>query len=150
MKALVVFDSNFGNTKIIAETIAKEFGKDTRALSVLDFSVKELEAIDLLIIGSPIVGWKPSEKMRKFLTSLSRGQLKGLKAATFDTRIKIFFHGDAAKKISQELKEAGATIIIEPQAFYVQRREGPLIDGEVEKAAEWAKSIKILGGQNDN
>ena len=33
MKALVVFDSNLGNTKMIAETIAKELGKDTKAIS---------------------------------------------------------------------------------------------------------------------
>ena len=130
MKALVIFDTNFGNTKIIAETIARELGSDTKAISVSNFDIKELEGIDLLVVGSPIIGWRPSEKMGKFLASLSKGQLKGIKAATFDTRVKIFFHGDAARKISQKLKEAGAEIIVNPQAFLVQGKEGPLINSD--------------------
>ena len=143
MKALVIFDTSFGNTKVIAETIAREFGNDTKAISVIDFNNDELEGMDLLVVGSPIIGWKPSERMGNFLASLSKDQLKGIKVATFDTRVKIFFRGDAAKKISQALKKAGAEIIVSPQAFFVKGKEGPLIDGEIEKAIEWAKTIKI-------
>lgn len=142
MKALVIFDSNFGNTKTIAEAIAKELGNDTKAVSVTDFNNSELEGIGLLVIGSPIIGWKPSERMGKFLASLSKDRLKGYKAATFDTRVTLFIHGDAAKKIAQKLKDAGAEIIVKPQAFLVKGKEGPLIDGEVERATEWAKAIK--------
>jgi len=141
-RSLVIFDTSFGNTKIIAETIAKELGNDTKAISVIDFNNNELEGTDLLVVGSPIIDWKPSEKMGNFLVSLSKDQLKGFKAATFDTRVKIFFHGDAAKKISQKLKEARAEIIVQPQAFLVKGKEGLLIDGEIEKAIEWVKTIK--------
>lgn len=148
MKALVVFDSNLGNTKKIAETIAKELGEDTKAISVSDFDNKDLKGIDLIIAGSSIIAWKPTEKMDKFLSDLDKDQLKGIKAATFDTRVKIF-HGDAAKKISQKLIEAGAEIVGKPQAFFVKGKEGPLVDGEIEKATKWAKSIKINGEQND-
>ena len=147
MKALIVFDSNFGNTKIIAEAMAKELGNNTKVISVTDFKDSELEGIELLVVGSPIIGWKPSERMGKFLASLSRDQLKGIKVATFDTRVKLFIHGDAAKKIARRLKGVGAEIIVKPQAFFVKGKEGPLIDGEVEKALEWAKilygSIKL-------
>lgn len=48
MKALVIFDSNFGNTKIIAETVAKELGNDIRAISVAGFNDNELEGVELL------------------------------------------------------------------------------------------------------
>ncbi|MHB1377114.1 MAG: flavodoxin family protein [Candidatus Humimicrobiaceae bacterium] len=140
MKVLVVFDSNLGNTKIIAETIAKELGNDTKSVSVSDFDIKDLKGIGLIIAGSPIIAWKPTEKMDKFLSGLSKDQLMGIKAASFDTRVKIF-HGDAAKKISQKLAEAGAEIVGKPQAFFVRGKEGPLFDGEIEKAVEWAKSI---------
>ena len=99
MKSLVIYDSNFGNTKIIAETISKELGKDSKALFISDFDVKDLTGISLLIVGSPIIGWRPSEKMGTFLEVLGKNQLKGIKVATFDTRVKVFFHGDAAKKI---------------------------------------------------
>lgn len=45
MKTLVVFDSTFGNTKKIAETISDEPGKDSKALTVSDFNIWELEEI---------------------------------------------------------------------------------------------------------
>src|SRR5665647_580576 len=94
MKAVVVFDSNLGNTKKIAETLAKELGEDTKAIAVSDFNIKDLKGIDLIIAGSPIIGWKPTEKMDKFLSDLDKDQLKGIKAASFDTRVKLFIHGD--------------------------------------------------------
>ena len=79
--------------------------------------------------------------MLELLSKLEKNQLKGVKAASFDTRVKIFVHGDAAKKISQKLKGAGADIVTEPQAFYVKGKEGPLFDGEEENAAQWAKKL---------
>ncbi len=142
MKSLILFDSTFGNTKIIAETIASEFGKDVKTVSISDFKEGDLKGINLLVVGSPIVGWSPTEKMGKFLAGLGHDQLKGMLAAAFDTRMKIFFSGDVAKKIAAALKAAGAHVIVEPKGFFVKGREGPLFDGEVEKARAWAQSIK--------
>ena len=144
VKALVIFDSILGNTKKIAEAISNELGKDSKMLSVSDFNLKELEGISLIVVGSPIISWKPSEKMGEFLDNLSEGQLKSIKAAVFDTRIKNFMSGDALKKISKELIRAGAIVSVKPHAFFVKGRQGPLFEGEVEKAVEWAKSIKAV------
>lgn len=144
VKALVIFDSTYGNTKIIAETVAKELGENAKAIAVSDFNENELQNVDLVIAGSPIIGWKPTENMGNFLSNLQNGQLKGIKAAAFDTRVKIFISGDAAKKISGKLKEAGADIISKPQLFYVKGSEGPLLDGEIEKAKQWAASLKNI------
>lgn len=149
MKALVVYDTTFGNTQIIAETIAGELGADARAVAVSEVTPAELQGLELLVVGSPIIGWKPSEKMGAFLLSLRRGQLQGVKAATFDTRVKLFFHGDAAKKIAKALKNASADIFTAPEAFYVQGKEGPLLAGENEKAIQWAKTLKVKGKFQD-
>ena len=142
MKALVIFDSNFGNTKIIAEVVAKELGESARVISVSDFKIKDLEGIELLVVGSPINGWRPTKKIENFLANLNTDQLKGIRATSFDTRINFFFHGDAAKKISRKLERAGAQTITPPKGFFVKGAEGPLIEGEIEKAITWAKSIK--------
>ena len=142
MKALVLFDSVYGNTKKIAETVAKELGKDVKTVSISDFKSKDLTGINMLVVGSPILGWKPSEKTGKFLAGLSAGQLKGIQAAAFDTRVRIFFHGDAAGKIAKGLEQAGAKIVAEPYGFIVEGREGPLAANAVAKAKEWAGSIK--------
>jgi len=142
MKALIIFDSNFGNTKKLAETIAGKFGKDTKVLPVSDLSAKELEGIKLLVVGSPVNAWRPTEKIKKFLAGFSEGQLEGIKAASFDTKMKSFLAGDASKKISRKLKKAGAEIIVDPQEFIVKGSKGPLFEGEIEKAERWAASIK--------
>lgn len=139
MKALVIFDSNFRNTRRIAEAIAKKL--KARTIQVSEVSKDQLANLDLLIVGSPIIGWKPSEKMEKFLAGLKTGQLKNVKAAAFDTRVKLFIHGDAAGKISKALKNAGAEIIAQPVGFFVKGKEGPLLEGELEKALEWALVI---------
>jgi len=143
MKALVLFDSQFGNTKIIAQIIAKELGKNVKAVSVSGFNIKSLKETNLLVVGSPIHGWRPSEKMVEFLAKLEKGQLEGVQAAAFDTRVKVFFHGDASKKIAKKLKQAGASIIVNPEVFFVEGTNGPLLKGEIEKARVWAKSIKL-------
>jgi len=141
MKTLVIFDSNFGNTKKIAEVIASEL--DAKAISVSNFDKEELEGVGLLIAGSPINGWRPTEKLSKILNNFSKTQLKGLKAVSFDTRANFFASGNAAKKIAKKLENAGANIIIEPQGFFVKGKEGPLLEGEIEKAKNWAREIKL-------
>ena len=144
MKSLIIYDSFFGNTKLLAETIGKELGNDTKVMHVSDFKQEDLRGVSLLIVGSPILGWRPSEKTTAFLMSFGKDQLKGIEVATFDTRMKIIIHGDATKKMSEMLSNLGAEIIVEPNWFIVTGKEGPLADGELERAKEWAKQIKDL------
>jgi flavorubredoxin len=144
MKALVLYDTNFENTRKAAEAVAEAL--DAKAVSVSDVKIDELGNYSLLVVGSPIVGWRPTEKMIAFLAGLGPGRLKNIKAAAFDTRVKLFIHGNAAEKISRSLKGAGAEIIAEPGLFYVKGKEGPLLEGEIEKAGTWAGLLKIKSG----
>lgn len=143
MKILIVYDSFFGNTKLLAETIGKELGNDAKVIHVSDFKQEDLKGISLLIVGSPILGWRPSENTMAFLIGFGKDQLKGIKVATFDTRMKIIIHGDATKKMSEMLSNLGAEVIVEPNWFIVTGKEGPLADGEIGRAKEWAKSLKL-------
>ena len=144
MKSLVIYDSVHGNTKTIAETIAKELGSETRTISVLEFKPEYLKEVKLLVVGSPIIAWQPTMKMMDFLMAFKKKQLDGFKAAVFDTRVELFIHGDAAGKIAVELARAGAVIVTEPMGFKVKGKEGPLKKGEVERAAAWARSLRVL------
>ncbi|WP_130178972.1 flavodoxin domain-containing protein [Cryobacterium sp. SO1] len=141
MHALVVYDTNYGNTRTIAEVIALELGRETRTLNVTDLTETSLDGIDVLVAGCPINGWKPTERMRAFLQTLTPGSLAGVRAAAFDTRIKLFLHGDAAGKISHALQTAGASIVAKPHGFVVEGTEGPLAPGETGKAGAWAAFI---------
>ncbi|OGL52754.1 hypothetical protein A3K55_01330 [Candidatus Shapirobacteria bacterium RBG_13_44_7] len=142
MKKLVVYDSNFGNTKLVAEVIAKELGKETGVVAVADLRDKDLEGVEGLVVGSPIIGWRPSERMGSFLDGLKKEQLKGVRATSFDTRVKLFIHGEAAEKIAKKLEVVGAKILVKPEGFYVGGKEGPLLKGEIERARKWAGKIK--------
>jgi flavodoxin len=66
MKAIVIYDSIYGNTKKIAETVAAELGKGVKTISVSDFNTTDLTGIDLLVVGSPILAFRPSEKPVSF------------------------------------------------------------------------------------
>jgi flavodoxin len=142
MKSLVAYDSNFSNTQKIAEIIAEELG--VKAVKISHLNPKDLNGYNFLIIGTPIIGWKPTVKMQVFLQNLPN--LKGIKATTFDTRVKLFIHGDAMNQVANSLKNFGAEIFTKPVSFYVA---GPqqtpyLLDGEIEKAKNWAKTIQKM------
>lgn len=138
---MVLYDSNFGNTKIVAEEIAKNFADDVKVISVKQFEVPYLNGVDLLIVGSPINSWKPTKAVLVLLNSLKDKITTGLKFTTFDTRYKLF-SGDAKNKMANILTSMGAELIAEPQAFYISNKKGPMLDGELLKVASWTKLIK--------
>ncbi|TPV53152.1 flavodoxin family protein [Pseudarthrobacter phenanthrenivorans] len=141
MKTHIVYDSAYGNTRTIAEALASRLGNNAAAVPVDRFDARAVRAGDLLVVGSPINGWRPTAKIAQALADLAEHGLAGVKAAAFDTRLKLFIHGDAAKKISRALKDAGASIVSGPMAFYVKGSEGPLLQGEEERAASWAGTL---------
>ncbi len=155
MKALVIYDSFFGNTAQIAKEISSSFGlqKDVRLLQVSNVNLEHLSDLNLLIVGSPTRAFKPTKAITTFLKSIPTKGLQGIKVASFDTRIspvdaesrlysvleKRF--GYAAEPIFDKLKEKGGEIIVQPEGFLVKGSEGPLKDGELERAKEWADLI---------
>jgi flavodoxin len=152
MKALIIYDSLFGNTEKVANAIKEGIGKkDTKVIKARNAAPEMLVGIDLLIVGSPVHGGKPSADMKKFLSSISSGSLKGCKAAAFDTGIPkegqgkfikfiIGLFGYAAKEIASTLKKKGAQILA-AETFFVLDKEGPLKDGELDRAKTWAKKL---------
>jgi flavodoxin len=149
MKALVVYDSVFGNTEKIARAISDGLAEkgQARLLQAAKANLADLKGIDLLVVGAPTQGGRPTPAVQEFLKAIPSDALKNVKIATFDTRItrggtgkfaKIF--GFAAKRIESELKRRGAAQV-SSEGFAVKGREGPLEDGEVERAKEWAKRL---------
>jgi flavodoxin len=144
MKALVVYDSLYGNTKIIAQAIADAIPGDVELLHVADVNVLTLGAYDLLIVGAPTHGGRASPSANEMLAKIQPPALKGLRVATFDTRLSTIFlrpFGYAAPRIAKSLKQKGGTLIVPAEGFFVTGGEGPLKEGEVERAAAWATAI---------
>ena len=156
MKALVVYDSQFGNTEKIAQAIAHELSSrmNIEILRVGNVKLEHLAGISFLIVGSPTQRFRPTEGITNFIKGLPQDSLNGVKVAAFDTRlteeeieeirILAFFvriFGYAAKPISNGLKKKGGDLVLPPEGFYVEGMEGPLIEGELERASDWAKQI---------
>lgn len=140
MNVLVVYDSQFGNTRTVAETMSEAISGTIVPMSEL--TTEKLKNADLIIVGSPIQGWRPTQKTMETLSSLPENALEGKSVAAFDTRIKIFFSGSASDKIEKMLMERGGRSIIAPEKFYVVGKEGPLVAGELNRAVVWAKEVK--------
>ena len=151
MKTLVVYDSLYGNTEIIARAIGAALPGEVQVLRVGQADVAELEAADLLVIGSPTHGSMASEKVQGLMTRLGSPAREDAKAATFDTRLTWGFlrrYGYAADKIAEALKEKGWTLLGEEGGFFVRGlKKGPLKKGEEEKATAWAKGLASPGGE---
>lgn len=154
MTTLVIFDSAYGNTQKVAEAIGAALpAADVRHIDAV--TPDDLSSADNLVVGSPTQGMNFTEGMGQFLDSIPADGLKGVKVAAFDTRIaaediesaglrfmaRLFLHRYAAKPIANKLKAKGGIEVIEPAGFFVMDTEGPLKDGELERAAAWAQQI---------
>ncbi|MDX9849960.1 MAG: flavodoxin domain-containing protein [Anaerolineaceae bacterium] len=157
---LIIYDSVFGNTAKIARAMANALQEHL----VVDLRIvgevlpEHLDGFKTLIVGSPTRRFKATNALDQFLKQIPAGGLSGVQIAAFDTRlipeegkkniflalvVKLFGYAD--KKISRQLVQLGGTEIIPSQGFMVNGIEGPLREGELEKAAAWAvKTIQNI------
>lgn len=146
MNALVLYDSQYGNTARIAQAIAealRPFGQAT-AIRVASVSPVELQDTDMLIVGSPTQGFRPTSAIQSFLATLSPQSTRGLVVACFDTRFRgrLMMHS-AAPYMARQLTKIGIEPIVPPESFFVKawQKMGPLDAGEVERAGAWAQQL---------
>ena len=162
MKAMVVYDSGFGNTEQIAQAIGTGLGSQEEVEILQAGTVKpvQLAGVRLLIVGSPTQRFRPTGAIKDLLKGIPQNGLKGVKVAAFDTRftqsdideipvlpffVRLFgANAYAAKRIADTLKKKGGDLIVHPEGFHVEGTEGPLQEGELERAATWAKEILEL------
>ena len=160
MKAVVVYESHWGNTAAVARAIAEGFGPDARALSTQEASADALAGADLLVAGAPVLGFRPtsdtflasiatnpgsspahadfsSPSLRSWLEHLPAGSGR---SAVFETRIW-WSPGGATGAIESGLERAGYRSLDKPQRFIVRGKYGPLRDGELERARRWGAEL---------
>jgi flavodoxin len=147
-KAIIVYDTKYGNTKKVAEDIASgisDEGIEVSLKGVKDTSPEEVMQFDLLVLGAPTHINNAKKDTKKFLKKLKGTNLSSLKFAAFDTRIKNAKKG-ASMKIEGILAELGASKVHEGLTVWVSGMKGPLEETSEEKSkvfgSEIAKKIK--------
>jgi flavodoxin len=151
MKTLIIYDSVFGNTKLIAESIAHSIGEEAIFVHVSN-APQDFSGLGLLVVGSPTRAFRATPAITSYLASIPPHTLNGLCFAAFDTRsdvrkisnmiltlmVKLF--GYAAEKIEKQLTAKGG-LSAGTEWFFVMDSKGPLLDGEKVRAEQWAKEL---------
>jgi hypothetical protein len=160
MRAVVVFESMWGNTAAVARAIAEGIGPETPALTTDAATPDVLAGADLVVAGAPVMGFRLGDEriramaakgeadaptppdvdhpsLRSWLGDLPVGHGR---SASFETRIW-WTPGGATGAISKGLSAAGYAPIAKGEKFVVKGKYGPLRDGELERARRWGASL---------
>ncbi|MGD8683016.1 MAG: flavodoxin domain-containing protein [Chloroflexota bacterium] len=144
MRSTIVYGSRSGNTRRVARAIADALAPygPVEVVAAEHASATVWDHCDLLVVGGPTEGRHATPPVRAFFDRLPAHALRGLLAAAFDTRLDWprVLSGSAAREIRRHLVEAGATMLVPPESFLVSSRP-KLQDGELERAAVWARRV---------
>ncbi|HUV25399.1 MAG TPA: flavodoxin domain-containing protein [Methanomassiliicoccales archaeon] len=150
MKAVIIYDTKFGNTEEIAKAICsgmKEVGfNDVSAKSGGATTPNELRDAELWIFGCPTQKGGTSGKYKKLFKWMRKNMVLDRMGFAFETRLE-GSEGGAAAKIEAVMQECGVEIIHEPESFVVEEKTGPLAYGEIDRATTFGR--KIAGEMRD-
>lgn len=164
MKALVVYESMWGNTGKVAEAVAEGL-RGHLEVEVVDAAhapAPLLALVDLLVVGGPTHAFSMSrgstredavrqgatgtagDGIREWIDKLHSGPHSEM-VATFDTRVGKVRHlpGSAAKAAAKALRRLGYASAAKPESFYVEDSAGPLQAGELERAKAWGEQLAL-------
>lgn len=167
MRALVVYESSFGNTGHVAEAVWDGMRTRLRDVALLDVGSAPRRLppeLELLVVGAPTqafgmsrpptradaqqqagtVADGPTIGVREWLRDLEPPE-RQVHAATFDTRIHSpHVPGSAAVGAWRVLRRAGFDVAAEAESFWVMGIKGPLREGELDRARAWGVSLTGL------
>jgi menaquinone-dependent protoporphyrinogen IX oxidase len=149
LKGMVVFDTSYGNTKKIAETIAgtlKESGIEVDLFDVKTVRKFNAKDYDFLVLGSPTRFGTMSFAVRGFLGKVKMEEWVDKPFAVFDTENPENIEkneGSAAEKIAEKLREKKMNQLLPVLKAVVFGTKGPLKEGEIERTKEYARELAI-------
>jgi flavodoxin len=146
VRVLVVYDTKYGNTKLVAEKIMEGLGEvegiETAIRDVEDTDPETAADYDAILIGSPTHFGGPARGINKFIDKLCKHDLKTKWIAVFDTYLGDDFE-KSVKKMEQQIREKvpGLKLITSGLSIRVDGMKGPVTDGEFPKCKEFGKKI---------
>jgi hypothetical protein len=171
MKAVIVYESMYGNTHSIADAVATGLRatiEDVAVVSATDADSTLARGADLLVVGGPTharglsrastrkaaleAADKPGSELtmdavadgpgiREWLASVAD---LGVPAAAFDTRFDgpPVLTGRASRGLARKLRRLGCSLIADPESFLVTKQT-QLKPGEEDRAREWGSSLAV-------
>jgi flavorubredoxin len=148
VKVFVVYDTKYGNTKLVAEKIVEGLreveGIETAISDVEEVDLERVVDCDAILIGAPNHMGRPSRTISKFIDKLGKLDLKARRVAVFDT----YLGGDfekAVKKMEGRISEKvpSLKLITSGLSIRVGGMKGPVVEGELLKCKEFGKRIAI-------
>jgi hypothetical protein len=169
VRALVVYESMFGNTRAVAESVSRGLAaRMTVDLREVGAAPDEIDdSIDLVVAGGPTHAFSMSRPNTRRsavdqadgpLVSPGRGlrewidtagpTLRGRAVATFDTKIsKAYLPGSAARSAHKRLRRLGCRPVAPAENFIVLGTAGPIADGELDRATRWGEHLATRAGE---
>jgi menaquinone-dependent protoporphyrinogen IX oxidase len=152
MKGIIVYDTSYGNTRKIAETIGetlKDSEIDVDLVYVKDVKKLSAKDYDLLVLGSPTKFGTMSFAVKSFLGKVEREEWINKPFAAFDTenpenieRAKAENkQWSAAEKIAEKLKEKKMNQLLPVLKASVLGWKGPLVEGEIDRTRNFARDL---------
>lgn len=161
MTTLVVYESFWGNTETVARAVADGIAGPVEVVDVGAAPTALPEGTDLLVVGGPTHAFGMTRAttrhdainqggaagheeagIREWLATLS--PVPGLDVATFDTRAAMVrrLPGSAARGAARTVSHRHLGNVVDTESFYVEGTPGPLLDGEVERARAWGRTLR--------
>ena len=146
-KVIVVYESKYGNTKLVAETIIEGMseveGIETVLSELKEVDLNKVIDYDAILVGSPNHYGGPTKSVRKFIDKLGELPLKGKLFAVFDTYLRKGFFEKAVKRMEKRINEKvpGLKQIAPGLSIAVQGMKGPILEGELPKCKEFGNKI---------
>jgi menaquinone-dependent protoporphyrinogen IX oxidase len=154
MKGIVVYDTSYGNTKKIGETIAdtlKESGIEVHLFDVKNVKKLSAKEYGFLVLGSPTRFGTMSFAIRGFLGKVKEEEWMSKPFAAFDTENPENIEKaraekkewSAAEKISEKLRDKKMNQLLPVLKALVEGMKGPLKEGEIQRAKDYARELSV-------
>ena len=175
MRALVVYESMYGNTRTIAQAIAEGVAERfaVKTVEVGEAPPRIPDDVDLVVVGGPTHAHGMSRTstresaakqfskplisdgigIREWLDAV-QPPTRRVHAAAFDTRARVpaWASGSAANGFAKRLEGSGFRLVEKPRSFFIQTKAEPVDDllapGELESARAWGLGLAVaLAGE---
>ncbi len=161
-RALVVYESMFGNSEQVARAVAAGLGEVLPVRQVeVTHAPSDLGGYAVVVVGGPTHAFSMSrtttrrdareqgathgsvgQGLREWLAALP-AQERHPWFASFDTRVTKVrrLPGSAARSAARSARRHGLREVVAPESFFVEDVDGPLADGELERARAWGRAV---------